>query len=220
MLSIAASISRVSTVPGLLLWLDARSLPAPGPVSSWGVASAPSANNYPTYSATGLNGRPAVIFDGENDCMTLPLISAGSSWVAFVVCRRDGGGAYGQILSALSSANTLSAGLAINDDATKGPLQASSASAHVMGGEFATGQPRILTMSPTALKQNNVAASAVSMSSPFTAAGTLSMLGAANSSAPSRFFAGAISELRLYSSLTAGQEASIYAELAGKWGIA
>lgn len=220
MLPLAAAAPRRSSIGGLLLWLDARSLSVPGPIASWGVASAPSANNYPTYSATGLNGRPAVIFDGENDCMTLPLVAAGSSWVAFVVCRRDGGGAYGQILSALSSANTLSAGLAINDDATKGPLQASSASAHVMGGEFATGQPRILTMSPTALKQNNVAASAVSMSSPFTAAGTLSMLGAANSSAPSRFFAGAISELRLYSSLTAGQEASIYAELAGKWGIA
>lgn len=220
MLSIAASIPRVRAVPGLLLWLDATTLPTPGPISSWGVASAPSANNYPTFSPTGLNGRHAVIFDGENDCMTLPLISAGSSWVAFVVCRRDGGGAYGQILAALSSASTLSAGLAINDDATKGPLQASSASAHVRGGEFATGQPRILTMRPTGFKQNNASASSASMSSPFTAAGTLSMLGAANSSAPSRFFTGAISELRVYSSLTAGQEASIYAELAGKWGIA
>lgn len=215
----AAARRRSDAAHLLLLWLDAANLADEGAIESWGVATAPSRNNRPTFSRTGLNGRPAVVFDGENDCLSLPQINAGSTWRAFAVLRRDGGQTYGTAFSLLSANNTQSAGLAINNDATKGPIQVSGASHH-KGGIYATGVPRILTVGPGSIKQNNVAAGVSSISAPFTVSGALSMVGAANSTAPTRFFCGAISELRVYSSLTDSQETAIYRELAEKWGLA
>lgn len=223
MLSIAASIRRPRTISGLMLWLDASSIAQEGPLDSWAslaggiVATAPSKFNRPTVT---LGTRPGVLFDGEYACLTLPQMTPGSSWKAFVVGTRAGGSTYGTILQLLSGSNTQAAMVASNNDATQGPVLVSSGSTHIKGGSLATGTSRILTLGPSTLKQNNVAASTTSTTSPFTASGTLSMIGAANSAAPIRFFDGTINELRLYSSLTAGQEAAVYAELAEKWGVA
>lgn len=226
MLSEAASIRRnARAVPGLLLWLDASSLSAEGNVTSWanlagGTDAVPQSQlGCPQFSRTGLAGRPAVLFNGAYDAMTLPYLAPGSSWVAFAVLRRDGGPTYSTVFQVLSGSGAQAAQLAINNDSTKGPVQVSSSGSHRKGGSFGTGVARILTVTGSSIKQNNVSATTSSISSPFTAAGTASMIAAANSTAPSRFFAGAISEIRLYSSLSAGQEASIYAELAEKWGV-
>lgn len=222
----AAAVSRQPGAAGApVLWLDANDLAIDGPIDAWpsrsGVtATAPSRNNRPTFSATGLGYRPAVLFDGENDCLSLPTLTTGSSWVALVVCRRDGYQTYGTVFSILSGSNTQAAGLAINNDATKGPVQVSSSAGHNKAGNYSTGVTRILTVSPTVIKQNNVSATVSGISSPFTVSGSLSMIGAANSSTPSRFFCGAIAEVRLYASLTATQEAAVYRELAKKWGVA
>jgi len=218
MLSTAASIRRnPRAVSGLLLWLDAKSIAQEGPLESWGVASAPSKFNRPTVT---LGQYPAVQFDGEYACLTLPQITSGSTWRAFVVGTRAGGSTYGTILQLLSGANTQAAMVASNNDATQGPVLVSSGSTHVKGGVLATGARRILTVGPSLVKQNYVSASTSAVSAPIVVSGSLSMIGAANSSAPIRFFDGSINEIRLYSSLTASQEASIYAELAEKWGIA
>lgn len=218
MLSLAASIRRNPRAgPGLLLWLDAKSIAQDGPLDSWGVASAPSQFSRPTAI---LGQYPAVQFDGEYAYLRLPQINPGSTWRAFVVGSRAGGSTYGTIFQLLSGASTQAAMVASNNDATQGPILVSSGSTHVKGGALATGQRRILTIGPSLVKQNNVAASTSVVSSPITVTGSLSMIGAANSNAPIRFFDGAINEIRLYSSLTASQEASIYAELAEKWGVA
>ena len=218
MLSTAASIRRnPRAVSGLLLWLDAESIAQAGPLDVWGTASAPSKFNRPTVA---LGQYPEVQFDGEYACLTLPQISPGSTWKAFVVGSRAGGSTYGTILQLLSGANTQAAMVASNNDATQGPILVSSGSTHVKGGVLATGVRRILTVGPGLVKQNNVSATTSSISSPLTVSGSLSMIGAANSSAPVRFFDGSVNEIRLYASLTASQEASIYAELAEKWGVA
>lgn len=223
MLSIAASIRRPRTIPGLMLCLDASSIAQEGPLDSWvslggGVtATAPSKFNRPTAY---LGAKPLVAFDGEYACLTLPQMNPGSSWKAFVVGTRFGGSTYGTIFQLLSSSNTQAAMVASNNDATQGPILVSSGSTHSRGGSLATLQERILTLGPGSLKQNNVTASISSLATPLTVSGTLSMIGAANSAAPIRFFDGTINELRLYSSLTAGQEAAVYAELAEKWGVA
>ena len=218
MLSTAASIRRnPRAVSGLLLWLDAKSITQDGPLDSWGVASAPSKFSRPTAI---LGQYPAVQFDGEYAYLTLPQITPESTWKAFIVGSRAGGSTYSTILQLLSGASTQAAMVASNNDATQGPVLVSSGSTHVKGGSLATGQRRILTVGPSLVKQNNVAASTSVISSPITVTGSLSMIGAANSNAPIRFFDGTINEIRLYSSLTASQEASIYAELAEKWGVA
>jgi hypothetical protein len=218
MLSTAASIRRnPRAVSGLLLWLDAKSIAQEGPLDSWGVASAPSKFSRPIAV---LGQYPAVQFDGEYACLTLPQISPGATWKAFIVGSRAGGSTYGTILQLLSGASTQAAMVASNNDATQGPILVSSGSTHVKGGVLATGAKRILTVGPSLVKQNNVSASTSAVSSPITVTGSLSMIGAANSNAPIRFFDGSINEIRLYSSLTASQEASIYAELAEKWGVA
>jgi hypothetical protein len=218
MLSTAASIRRnPRAVSGLLLWLDAESIDKDGPLDSWGVASAPSKFSRPTAT---LGQYPAVQFDGEYAYLTLPQITPGSTWKAFIVGSRAGGSTYGTILQLLSGASTQAAMVASNNDATQGPVLVSSGSTHIKGGVLATGTRRILTVGPSLVKQNNVAASTSVVSSPITVTGSLSMIGAANSNAPIRFFDGAINEIRVYSSLTASQEASIYAELAEKWGVA
>ncbi|MEZ4219299.1 MAG: LamG-like jellyroll fold domain-containing protein [Polyangiaceae bacterium] len=63
---------------GLELWLDATGLPS-GSVATWTDKSGKnkhaiqaSAPKQPTHSATGLNGKPAVLFDGVDDYFSLP----------------------------------------------------------------------------------------------------------------------------------------------------
>jgi hypothetical protein len=227
--SAAARQSSVST-DGLLLWFDASSVPMPGPVSSWrslvgGVAAtASSQNSRPVLDPLGLNGRPALVFDGDNDFLSFPLFSIGSSWKAMVVFSRSGQSTYGTLLQVMGSANTQALSIAVNNDATQGPVQVSAGSSHIKGGTFGTGAPRLLTVSIAsgvlALKANNAAAATSSTIAPYAVAGSLSMIGCANSTNPSRFFSGCISEIRVYSSLTAQQEAAEYAALAAKWGLA
>lgn len=229
---LAAAVARRSSpaLESLSLWLDATSLSQDGPVDSWASAvggisaTAPAQNNRPTFSSSGLLGRPAVVFDGENDCLAFGSLSVGSSWRAFVVCRRDGGPVNATIMSVLSGTNTQAIGAAINNDIAVGPVQLSAGSLHCKAGVFGTGAARILTLSLTSgvlgIKQGNSPASTTSISAPFAVSGSQSLIGAANSTAPTRFFCGAISEIRIYTALTSDQEQSIYAELASKWGIA
>mgnify|MGYP003342197527 CR=1 FL=1 len=131
MLSIAASIRRPRTIPGLMLWLDARSIAQEGPLDSWAslaggiTATAPSKFNRPTVT---LGTSPAVVFDGEYACLTMPQMTPGSSWKAFVVGTRAGGSTYGTIFQLLSSSNTQAAMVASNNDATQGPVLVSSGS--------------------------------------------------------------------------------------------
>ena len=228
-LASAAARQNSASTDGLLLWFDASSIPIPGSVSSWrslvgGItATASSQNSRPYLDPYGLNQRPALVFDGDNDFLRFPLTAIGSSWRAMVVFSRSGESTYGTLLQVMSSANTQAFALAVNNDATQGPVQASAGSSHIKGGTFGTATPRILTVSLSSgalsVKANNSAATTSATTSPYTAAGTLSTIGCVNSNSPSRFFSGCISEIRVYSSLTGQQEAAEYAALAAKWGL-
>ncbi|MCA9179448.1 MAG: hypothetical protein KDB14_33565 [Planctomycetales bacterium] len=71
-------VATAPPTPGLELWLDASDLSA-GPVATWNDKSGKSKHavqaspaKQPVYSPTGLNGRPAVGFDGVDDSFSLP----------------------------------------------------------------------------------------------------------------------------------------------------
>jgi hypothetical protein len=228
-LAAAAARRNSASTDGLLLWFDAASLSGSGPVSSWRsltggvVAVSPADNSRPVLSQSGLNGRPSLQFDGDNDFLVFPAAAIGSSWRAMIVCSRSGSSTYGTVLQVLSGTNAQALAVAINNDATQGPVQVSAGSSHVKGGTFGTASPRILTISIAAgslsLKNNGTASATSSTTAPHSVSGTQSMIGGANSSSPSRFFSGSISEIRVYESLTAQQEAAEYAALAAKWGL-
>lgn len=223
-----AAIQTQST--GILAWFDATQLSVPGPVASWpgragGTATPPSANNRPTFSLNGLSGRPTVVFDGVNDCLEFPAVT-GTYWSAFLVLRRDQSPTYGTVLQATSPTAEWAV-VALNNDAITGPIQVTSGATTRSGGTYGAAAPRIVSASFSAsgidFKESGVPAVGITTSTTgYTYLPGISLIGAARMS-PSllgRFFAGAISEIRVYGSISASQESAIYRELANKWGVA
>lgn len=76
------------TIGNLSLWLDASDQPA---VGTWADksgnarnASQLATNNQPELALNAIGGRPALLFDGINDCLSIPVISL-AAWHAFAV---------------------------------------------------------------------------------------------------------------------------------------
>lgn len=74
------------TIGNLALWLDASDAPA---IGTWldrsgnaRNASQLATNNQPTLTVNALAGRPALLFDGINDSLALPVFAM-SAWHAF-----------------------------------------------------------------------------------------------------------------------------------------
>lgn len=223
----AAAITPNTT--GILAWFDATQLAVAGPIASWpgragGTASAPSINNQPSFSPIGLSGKPAVAFDGVNDCLEFPAQTSGY-WTAFLVLRRDQSPTYGTALQ-VSDGTSEWASVALNNDATTGPIQVTSGSTTRSGGSYGAAVPRIISATYSAsgftVKESGVTATLATSKTGYTYLPGLSLIGSARTSPNllSRFFSGAISEVRLYGSISSSQETAIYQELANKWGVA
>jgi len=222
-----AAIQPQST--GIMAWFDATQLATPGPVASWpgragGTATAPSANNRPTFSSNGLNGRPTVVFDGVNDCLEFPAIT-GTYWTTFLVIRRDQSPTYGTAIQ-VTSPTAEWAVVSLNNDASTGPIQVTSGATTKSGGTYGAAIPRIISVSFSAsgfsVKESGIAATISTTQAGYSYLQGISLIGAARITPNflGRFFAGAISEIRVYGSIAASQEAAIYQELANKWGVA
>jgi len=76
------------TIGNLALWLDASDQPE---VGTWQDksgnarnASQLATNNQPELVLNAIGGRPALLFDGINDCLSIPVISL-AAWHAFAV---------------------------------------------------------------------------------------------------------------------------------------
>lgn len=86
-----------ATISGLVLWLDASSIEglADGAaVTTWADKSgkgydATAGTSSPNYRLNGVNGQPAVDFDGGADDMTISMVETTSNWTWFFVIDAD-----------------------------------------------------------------------------------------------------------------------------------
>lgn len=93
-MGVSVSAPRPPTSTNLLLWLkaDALTLNNNDPVSAWADSSASgnsatqaTGSRQPTYKSTGVNARPAVLFDGTSDVVTNATLSLNASVSIYVV---------------------------------------------------------------------------------------------------------------------------------------
>lgn len=231
-------------VPGLSLWFDASdsaSITTDIGVKGWNDksgnarhATQAASNNQPALTQNAIDGKPAVVFDGLNDCLTFPILNL-SAWTVFVVCERTGAG-NGTILQILQSAfgvDTLLLGL--NDSATEGPVLIGSGStgAHKYGkgGSLSAGTTRVLSGRWAGTNTNGAAnygawnnGTAVSLTdsaSQHKASGNDSRIGASwCNGALQNFYKGKIGEILVYSSaLSTELRTAVERHLARKWGL-
>jgi hypothetical protein len=157
-----------------------------------------------------------------------------AGWHLFVVHRRDAGSSYQTLLQVARSDNGYEAAMvALNSDPTYGGLHVGtwgvSTSRYAKGGTVSVGTPSILYAAASATGSSpdcfsaTLGGSSVTLASStqsYVSTGPQSVIGAAVSYGyRNRQFSGAISEIRAYSSLSAGSAQSVLAELRRKWGV-
>lgn len=231
-------------VPGLSLWFDASdasTITTDIGVKAWfdksgnaRHASQSASNSQPTLTANAIDGKPALVFDGLNDCLTFPILNL-SAWTVFAVCERTGAGnaTIMQILQSAFGVETLIIGL--NDSATEGPALVGSGStgAHKYGkgGSLSAGTPRVLTgrwagpntngATNYSAWDNGVSVSLTDSATQHKAAGNDSRIGASwCNGALQNFYKGKIGEILVYSSaLSTELRTGVERHLARKWGL-
>jgi len=225
------------TISNLRMWFDATDASTittvSGAVSAWnskvgGITSSQStANNRPAYLATGMNGKPAVDFDGSNDFLTTTynanLITGYVTYAAAVI--PDSPSAASAILGARGS--TANGGPVRSTDATArwtlSHRDMAVTYANASGGLIQNvNQVVLTTINATALTVR-VNGSQSTVTSTFAAGSneTNAVFNIARDATPTpRFFNGTFGEILMYDrTLTASELLSIERYLARKWGV-
>jgi hypothetical protein len=222
-----SAVSSPTEISGCALWLDgadssSASMTLDGTaVSSWrdksgnGRDFAASGTARPTLTASGLNGRSVVTFDGTDDQLTNPANVVGfSSVTMFAVVYRQAG-AYGGIITSTSADASPALIIENNNIAVRGHANVSLQPGGFSGpavacGRVSSGATDIFT---NGLVRDSDAASGSLGSVTTTAIGTY-RLAAAN------YLNGYIAELIVYpTALSTADRARVEAYLAAKWGI-
>lgn len=226
-----------SLLTGLVSWWDASTLSSitlnGSNVASWAnrvaggpVAAQGTAANQPAYSATGRNGRPALIFDGTND--TLPFTptgfpnGSGAAVTIFLV---------GQIDALAGSTTAFSYGVASNDQSVA--ISQYVTGSLVRGGTFGrdsttatvwNNNDHIVGVSvpagagPTVVRANGANAGAQSTSGTANLSATNGRIGATVSD--TNKWKGAIQEILVFNrALTTKERLQVEGYLAWRWGL-
>jgi hypothetical protein len=211
-------------LPGRLLWLDASTsstLTLSGSnVSQWNDKSGNGNNplqatmsNQPTYSATGLNGRPAVVFSG-NQFLRSEVPSLAQPYSLFIVTQYAGGGATLTVFD-FGNNGTTQSDVFFTNDSTMG-LYA--------GNYFTIGVPSFNTPRALAMVFNgssssmSVDGSLIGTVNPGTQSGTGFTVGATDY-VESEFWVGPISEIiAITGAFTLNQQTQLHYYAQRKWG--
>ncbi len=218
-----------SNVPqlGLELLLDANSLAAGSLVSSWPDKSGNSRsatqnarNSQPTCLATGMNGRPAVVFDGIDDSLILPRLDLATCTVVAIAARQPmSWQIYSTLLQVVSSSNTKDAiRIQANDHNVDGPLlvgaDGAGTAGYNAGGLLKLSTPRVLLATKssgtvTLYDNNSLVTTSTSTIKATDTAGTDSRLGAvwgSPSGTVHRHWCGPVGLLAIYSRVISADE--------------
>lgn len=231
-------------LPGLALWYDASD--ASTVTLATGVrgladksgnarnAAQTATNSQPALTPNAIDGKPAMVFDGLNDSLTLPILNI-TAWTVFAVCERTGSG-NGTLLQLLASAfGVESLLLGLNDNSTDGPVLVGSSSTgsakYGKGGSLSAGTARVLSAkwpggtfdgaSNYSAWNDGVTITLANSGSAHKASGNDSRIGASwCNGALQAFYRGKIGEIVVYSSaLSDGNRNAVERYLERKWGL-
>lgn len=119
-----------ATIAGLKMWLDASHIDSGDGVAltTWadrsGLGNSPTqatGSLKPLYRAAGLNGQPAVVFDGADDVLVLgsPVSTVIDNFTMVIVCRNDDPGSTGSVPLFVGTGASNGWGAAVSSDAGK-----------------------------------------------------------------------------------------------------
>jgi hypothetical protein len=192
-------------------------------------------NSQPAWTQGALANKPVLTFDGLNDSLYLPVLDL-SAWTIFIVCNRTAGVTNASLLQlAKASFSTETALVALNNDATNGPLLVGSGSTgsakYGKGGSLSAGTSRVITArwagagtdgaTYYSAWDNGTTVTLADSGSIPQYSGTGSRIGASWSSGSLQsFFRGQIAEIIVYSSaLSTDQRSAVETALMRKWGL-